>query len=359
MMEITSITMIAIIGLALVAALADLVYPTSTELQEIAQTKIPRLTADRPIFQILPTRNTDAYLVEWEQKDNYRGLQALRGLDGAPSHVAAVGGKRYIMRPGEYGEYLTITESELTTRRQWGSFNAPIDITELVMEKQDQLLGRRLDRIEYIGWQVLQGTFSISGRNGVVHTDTYAVQTFDAAADSAAWSDPANSKPLQAFRKVQLLARGYSVNFGAAAIAYMNRATFNELIANTNDADLYGKRTAGLATVLSLSDINRILAGEDLPTIVVYDEGYIDDSGTFQLFIPNDRVIVVGKRPAGQVLGEYLYVRNANNPGLAPGAYMKVIDHGETRVPRTIEIHDGHNGGPVIYFPSAVVVMSV
>jgi hypothetical protein len=51
--------------------------------------------------------------------------------------------------------------------------------------------------------------------------------------------------------------------------------------------------------------------------------------------------------------------RNANNPDLAPGPYMRVIDTGEIVIPRSIEVHDGHNGGPVIYFPSAVVVMSV
>jgi hypothetical protein len=52
-------------------------------------------------------------------------------------------------------------------------------------------------------------------------------------------------------------------------------------------------------------------------------------------------------------------VRNANNPGLAPGAYMKIVDNGDRAVPRLIQVHDGHNGGPALLYPSAIVVMTV
>jgi hypothetical protein len=50
--------------------------------------------------------------------------------------------------------------------------------------------------------------------------------------------------------------------------------------------------------------------------------------------------------------------RNANNPNMKPGAYMKVFDRGEATVPRSIDVHDGHNGGPCIYYPSALVKLS-
>jgi hypothetical protein len=51
--------------------------------------------------------------------------------------------------------------------------------------------------------------------------------------------------------------------------------------------------------------------------------------------------------------------RNANNPGMAPGRYQKIIDRGENEVPRKIEVHRGHNGGPVIYFPGSIVAMTI
>jgi len=227
-----------------------------------------------------------------------------------------------------------------------------------VMECQDQLLGRRLDRIEKIVWDLLTaGTFSVAGPDGVtMHTDTFTLQTASAA---VAWATFATATPLKDFRAVQLLSRGYSVSFGADAKAYMNRVTFNNLVANTNTADLAGRRTSGLQTVLTLGEINSVLAGEGLPQIVIFDGGYLDSSGTFQPFIPNSKVVVVGRRLDGAPIGNYVYTRNANNPGLEPGPYMKVVDNEEREVPRLIEVHDGHNGGPIIEFPSAVVILTV
>ena len=51
--------------------------------------------------------------------------------------------------------------------------------------------------------------------------------------------------------------------------------------------------------------------------------------------------------------------RNANNAGASPGMYVKVVDKGEDEVPRQIEVHLGFNGGPAVYYPSAVVKMAV
>jgi hypothetical protein len=337
---------------------ATYVYPSAAEIAQVAQDKMPRLTQDRPIFELFPVRSVNESLLIWEQLDNFKGLQQVRGLSGEPNRVIAVGLRQYQMQPGVYGEFSPINEVELTTRRVPGTFGAPIDITDLVLEKQDQLLNRRLDRIEYIGWTLLSsGTFSVSSASGgVTHTDSFPIQTYTAA---VAWSTTATSTPLADFSAVQLLSRGHSVDFGSAATAFMNRATFNNLRLNTNAADLYGRRTQGLGTFNNLQGINQLLTGDDLPQIVVYDQGYQDEFNNFVPFIPVNKVIVVGKRPAGQPIAEYRMTRNANNPDLAPGPYMRVIDTGEIVIPRSIEVHDGHNGGPVIYFPSAVVVMSV
>lgn len=338
--------------------MATYVYPTSVELTEIAQDLTPRLEADREIFNILPVRSVDSHLLEWEQLDNYIGLQQVRGLGGDPPRVKAIGAKRYQMEPGVYGEFRRIDEVQLTARRQYGTFGTPINITDLVREAQEQLLLRRLDRQELIGWTLLStGTFSVAGPMGtVLHTDTFTLKTYTAG---VTWATSATAVPLANFRAVKLLGRGSSSKFGAGATAYMNQTTFNSLVTNTNANDLAGRRVTGLLSPLNLQEIGTILMGEDLPKIRIYDEGYIDDSGTFQLFIPNNKVIVVGQRPAGQRLGEYRMTRNANNADLAPGPYMKVVDEGERTVPRVIDVHDGHNGGPVLYFPGGFVVMTV
>ncbi|MCD9188244.1 MAG: major capsid protein [Pyrinomonadaceae bacterium] len=335
----------------------DFIYPTNEELKTIEQTKIHALSMNDPIFEHFPIVDVDSHVLSWEQRDNYKGLQQVRGLNGQPKRVNAVGGKKFTIEPGVYGEFATIDEIELTTRRQWGSFNQPVNIDDLVTEKQDQLLARRIDRIKAVLWTLVTlGVFTVLNELGqTVYGGTFPVQSFTAG---VAWGTSATATPLANFRAVQLLSRGYSVDFGTRAKAYMNRVTFNKLVQNLNANDLAGRRTSGLNSVLNLTEINAILAGEGLPMIVVYDEGYLNDAGTFVPFIADDKVIVIGARPANQPVGDYAMTRNANNPNMEAGAYMKVVDD-EDDVPRLITVHDGHNGGPRIYFPSAIVRMSV
>jgi hypothetical protein len=334
-------------------------YPTAEELKVIEPEKLAVLTMNDPLFEILPIQNKDAHVLSWEQRDNFTGLQAVRGLNGQPSRVRPVGGKRYTMEPGVYGEFKLIDEQEMTIRRQWGTENTVIDITDLVTEAQDHLLNRRIDRIRQIGWALLtQGVFAIANEMGaIMHMDAFPIQRFVVAVP---WSTVATSTPLGNFRGVKLLGRGRSTSFGSQARAYMNQGTFNNMISSTNANDIAGRRTTGLNSLIALNrdELNRVFLGEDLPQIVIYDEGYLDDTSTFQLFIPDGYVVVIGTRPGNQPIGEYLMTRNVNNSGEAPGAYTKVVDKMDD-VPREIKVHDGHNGGPVLYYPGAVVVMRV
>lgn len=334
------------------------IYPDTMELSLIEQEKLPRLLAQRPIFDFFPLDTVDDWAISWEQLDAYRGLQQVRGINGAPPKIAKQGAKRFIMEPGVYGEFELIDERELTRRRQYGTLDQSIAISDLVMQAQDRLLQRRLDRIELIGWTLMAtGTFAVAGPSGaILHTDSYTTQSFSA---TVSWGAFATSTPLMDFRSVKLLGRGKSVSFGADAEAYMNSGTANKFYSNTNSADLYGRRTQGLGTYNSPSQINQLLLGDNLPQIVEYDETYLDDSGTYHLFIPDNKVIVVGRRPSDVPVGRYIMTRNANNSDLSPGAYTRVIDRAEDTVPRSIEVHDGHNGGPALEYPSAVVVMSV
>ena len=333
-------------------------YPTNSELQEIAQVKLPRLMEGRLGFDIIPAVDVNAAVLEWEQEDNWTGLQGVRGLGGAPRRVKNVGGKKYQATPGVYGEFITIDEVELTLRRQYGTFNQPIQINDLVMRAQDRLLQRRLDRQEYIIWKLLTtGTYSVSSEDGtIVHTDTYDLQSYNAG---IGWSNPATATPLADGRALQLKARGKSVSFGPEALWVMNRVTVNRLLSNTNSNDLAGKRTDGLANIMSIPEVNVLLAKEGLPQIAIYDEGYLDDSGAFVPYIADGETVVVGRRVGGQKIADYAMTRNANNPDMAPGAYMKVVDNGEREVPREIAVHDGHNGGIRFHYPSAVVRATV
>lgn len=336
----------------------DLLYPRNADLTEIEQVLIPRLAADRPVFDLFPFENVDASILMWDQEDNYIGLQQARGLNGQPSRITRVGVSRFIMEPGVYGEHSPLDEYELTERRKYGTFAQPVDVSDMVMREQRRLLERRLDRIEWILWTLIStGTFSVFGpTKALLHTDTYPVQSFTA---TTTWATSATATPLHDFRSVQLLHRGQSTSFYRNAQAWMNIVTFNNLISNTNNADLYGRRVTGLATVNSPEQLSQLLTMDNLPSLNIYDEGYLDDTKTFQPFIPNNKVVVIGKRTNNAPVGSFAFTRNANNPGMAPGPYMKIVDNGEREVPRTITLHDGFNGGPRISFPGSIVVMNV
>jgi len=256
--------------------MATYVYPDQKDLQAVEQVVGPRIKGDREIFKLMPIRDVDAFDLEWELMDNFTGLQQVRGLNGQPSRVKAIGMRRYQMAPGVYGEFAPIDEAQLTKRAALGSFDKPVDIKDLVAEKQMQLLQRRYDRIEKIGWDLLTaGTFSVTNEAGAtVHTDTFSLQTQSGA---VAWSTAATATPLADFRTCQLLARGQGVSFGAKARAFMSRQTWNRLISNTNAADLYGRRTQGLGTYENIEGVNKLLMGDDLPELVVNDEGYLND----------------------------------------------------------------------------------
>lgn len=335
-------------------------YPTNSELQLIDRELQATLTMDDPIFDVMPIVDVNSFDLLWDIPANITGLTNLRGLNGQPGNVARLGANRFKVRPGVYGEFLTIDEEEMTTRAQLGTYNIPINVDDLVRECQDQLTNRRISIIRKINWLLLAtGTFSVvNSSTGITHTDTFDPQDYNAST----WATVATATPLADFRAVKLLQRGKGVSFGRLAKAFMNQTTFNYLTANTNAADLYGKRTSGLAIPQGVTEVNSVLLNEDLPQIVIHDDGYLDDSSTFVPFIADNKVVVVGARPGGQKIADFAIARNANNPGVGPGPYMFVKDHTSgpaQTVPPTIEVHSGWNGGPRLFYPSAIVDVDV
>lgn len=341
-------------------SLVNYQYPTTRELREINPEKIQNLTRNRPTFSIFPITESKYWTLEWSQKDNWRGLQQLRGLNGEPGSVKMYGERAFSAQPGVFGEFMTIDEKMMTLRAQQVPSGEPVVIDDLITEAQDYMNNRELDLIEYIHWKaLLDGQFTFIGPTGATYGDQFNIQT----GTFSDWSDLANATPIADLMGLKVLASGKSVSFGSGAQIFMNSVTLSYLLRNRNANDLGGQlaiASGGVKPAKSLSEINTLLNSFNLPTIVEYDEGYFAEStGTFTKWIPNDVVSVVGQRTNGDRLGEYRMVRNANNPDMAPGRYEKIIDRKDERVPRTIELHRGHNGGLVIYYGSAFAVGAV
>lgn len=341
-------------------SLVNYQYPTTRELREINPEKIQNLTRNRPTFDIFPITESPYWTLEWNQKDNWRGLQQLRGINGEPASIKMYGEHAFSAQPGVFGEFMTIDEKMMTLRAQQVPSGEPVVINDLVTEAQDYMNNRELDLIEYIHWKaLLDGQFTFIGPNGATYGDQFTIQS----GTFSDWSDLANATPLADLRALRILATGKSVNFSTGATIYMNAVTMAYLLMNKNVDDLGGQMaltSGGVKPMKSISEINTLLVGFNLPAIVEYDEGYFAEStGLYTKWIPDDVVSVVGQRTNGAKLGEYRMVRNANNPNMAPGRYEKVIDRGDDQVPRTIELHRGHNGGLVIFYGSAIAVGAV
>jgi hypothetical protein len=338
-------------------------FPTDAVLSMIDKDYLDDMATTDAIFDEFPMVNTDSDLVVWEQRDNTLGLMKARGLNGEPESVKRLGGKRFQMVPGVYGEFLPIDEIELTRRRPWGQYSGKVDVSDLVAECQMQLRTRQMNRVRKILWDLLiTGQYKVTNATGaIVATDSYVPQTF---ASQVPWSTFATATPLADFRAVQLLHRGHSSMFGPSAKAYLNQQTLNYLLSNSNSNDLYGRRTGGLGTYNNIGEINGLLMGDGLPKLVVYDDGYLSDGtdgnaiGSYQLYIPDNKIVIVGSRSNGAKIGDMAVTRHASLGGL-PGIVNKVIDYGDRQVPRKIEVHRHMNAGPRVYYPSAVVVATV
>jgi hypothetical protein len=267
----------------------------------------------------------------------------------------------YQKLPSAFGEQTSIDELELTSRSSYVNPSTPIPVQDLVAEAQEFLLNRQINRMSWILWTLLiNGTYTILDVKGaIVDRDAYTPITY---VPSILWSSAATATPLADLRAIQLLSRGVSTSFGAAAQLVLNQRTFNYLDANTNAADLGGRRGVGLTTIEGVAEVNRVLALNNMPTIRIWDEGYLDDAGTFQNWVPDGYVLVVGQRRGDRRLGEFLLTRNASNVDNSSQPYLKIIDKGaaaDEAPPRQINIHRGFNGGPSMYYPGSVVVAKV
>jgi len=343
----------------------SLIYPTSLELSEIDQDLLPVLEATaNPIFKEFPIKPEDAAQVAWEQEDSIYGLMQARGIEGQYPVAPTLGIRRYSLRPSRMGEKAIITGEEIETRRGFGQVNAPINVKDLVMRRQESTGTRMFNQMAYLLWTMLStGYYSVLDplTNAIENIDSVITQYFSA---NVPWSTIATATPLANFRAVQLLHRGFSVTFDKRATAWMNLKTFNSMIANTNANDLGGRRSTGLETVEGLDAYNDFIAMKDnLPRIAVYDEGYrtrANDPTSFVPFIPDNTSIVIGKRLNGAPVGDFCLTRNADN-GNSSQPLFKVVNHGllENQAPPVqIEVYRGWNGGPRLRYGNAVVIMT-
>lgn len=341
--------------------LAGCVQPTAYELHQLQMELFPRYLNNGPGLEILPIRETEDPFIVLNQPDSFMGLQGHRGL-GKPTEQVFPrynpwGTYRQIV-PGYWGEHDQLDEEILTNWADPNRCGQVFDATAHINRLQQRLLERRANRVLYNIWQLLTfGRYTALDSSGqTIFEGQFNIQNIVVPIP---WTNFPGSFPLRDFRTVKLLQRGSSVSFGTCARAYMNQETANLLFANTNTIDVGRIGLSACCTFMSPEMINQQFAAQGLPQIVVTDEGYLDDSGVFNTFIPFGKVIIVGCRPNNEPIGNYWLTRNAVGCSITSGFWQKLTDTCEMSVPRKIILYDGHNGGPALHYSRGIVVLTV
>jgi hypothetical protein len=350
--------------------MATYVYPENFELDHIEADLIAPMRAQRLGLTLFPEQTTGAAEVRWDQMDNDFGLMQFRGYNNDPAHVQRLGQNTFVYQPGVYGEMIPVNEDELTRRAASTGNPAPIQIGDLIMSCDLQLTGRQFTRMEWLCWQAMQGTVQVQmqGPQGLYngYSDTYTTQTYSAATP---WATTATATPILDMQNVQQKSVGHSVNMGAGAKAYMNQVTANNMINNSNSADLGGRRSSFGATLNNVPDVANYFGSQNLPVPVVYDAGYqtIPLNGVntavstynFAKFIGNATVIFAGARMSGAPLGKFYYTRDASGFS-GPRRYIHNTVNGADGLPAKmngqITVSRGFNGGPGVHFPFSIVI---
>ena len=342
-------------------------FPTNSELALVVQDFKP----DPAQFigsQILPDAESMFQVVMWDERDTDRGMTQPHVMGADPKVDIRQGSKTRSYTPIPFKQTDLLKENEILRSRELGTMNQTLDLSAEVARIARNRFIKTQIRKEKLRWDTLQGAISIS-ENDVSISETFAVQTYTPATP---WSTRASATPLKDFNAMKLLFRGYGAS-AAGAKVYMNQTTANWLLENSNAADLRGFQNSNfVALPYSVEELNKILAARGLPEIVVYDGGYIDSNNAFQLFLPDGVYVLVGNRPGGEKVGDWLSTPSLhNNRGgqPAPGFFSIIEINGQPsevvgavsmqqlgmgKNPK-VEITGGEYGGTRLIFPKSII----
>jgi hypothetical protein len=342
-------------------------YPSNVELDVVTQ----EYKVDSKKFigqQILPTRPSTAQRIEWDELDNEAGMTAAHKLGTEAKTNARPGSKTKSYEPMYFKEGEVIDERELLQARAYGTFGDTLNISELVGERNKAGMDKDFIRQEWLIWQALQGSINVD-ELGVKLSETIAVQEFTPV---VAWNTLATAKPLTDCDAMKLMFRGTGAT-SEGAIMYMNQTTLNKLLENQNDNDIKGYRNSNFTNIqFSLTQLQPILKERGLPQIELYEGGYFDKDGNWQLYIPDGKAIIVGNAGEGRKGGDFPLTPSLHRivNGRPTGGMFSFIEvNGQPNIgmmtinleqlgqksnPK-LEVFHGFYGGPRIKFPRRII----
>ena len=336
----------------------------AVKLRKILRAYLPRVLSSRKLLQIFPLVKQDRDKLVYERRQIATGLQQVRGLGGPTLPVSKPGLDTFDVLPGYYGDSYVIGENELVRQREIGDWETFENADSQMARATEHLTERWLNRAEKnVADLLTTGGFTVVNPQGVsYHQDVFNVRQYT---PGTLFDDLTNSTPINYVRdlipKIQL---GLAVDF-TKGFMLMSRPTLNLFLKNANAADINGKRLRYGETINGEDQLSEILTENSLPPVMVYDEvWYADPPGSnppttpaATRFIPNGKIVLVGRRVDGEPVGEYSLTRAAQNEKSGPGEWYQVEDR-RANDPCQIIMRAGHNGGPVAYYSEAIAVIN-
>lgn len=344
-------------------------FPTNVTLQRVLQEYVIRRERLR-LIKLFPFLDVAFQKIRWDVRDNVRGLTKTHVMGTEPKIGVRPGSVLKEYSPFYFKEEDLIKEDEILRARELGTLGGVINLDLEIARTMQNRVDRNFLRAEWLLAGMVSGAITLDDPN-VKASEVFPVQHF---ADASDWTDRDHGTPLKDFNAIKLLFRGTGAS-AQGAIALMNQTTCNLLLENVNDKDIHGLRSAqNLASITyDMEQVNKILQSRGLPLIEVYDEGYNDDDGNFQMFFSDYEVSVIGKRAepiANFALTPSLHQQAAGVPeagffafitvngGRNPGGAVDMDTLGSSGNPK-IGVIGGMYGGPLLWYPRSIVRFTV
>lgn len=243
------------------------------------------------LLRLFPARNLpDATQVRVQFQQIACGVQNWRGQGQTPEVVNwRMLQKECVYRPQKWGDKIVLDEEtleNLPTRRDGNCI--VYDPSQVIAQMQQHLLVRQFNRQRLLAADLLlYGKTNALSANTGEPMDGQSFPINKPNLSTQVWTDFANSTP---FIDILNLKLQYEQNtlcsFGRGSRIIMHSQTFAWLQQNSNPANwaIFGQGFC--CNRKTLCEINELLAGYDLPSIVLYDGWYLDCQGNESAVIP-------------------------------------------------------------------------
>ena len=343
-------------------------FPTNVGLQEVIQDYV--IQREKLLgIKLMPMVPRDTQVIEWDELDFEVGMTAPHNMNADPRIGERPGSKTHRYTPLYFKETDVLKESDMLMPRAMGTLGGVVDYSADIARIAKTRTDKNFLRLEWLIWQVFKGVLAFN-ENGVKVNETFPVQTEQASVD---WDELETAKPVEDLTALALKYRGTGASI-AGAEAYINQTTANWLLNNKNGDDLRGFQNPNfVALPYSIEEVNKIMTARGLPKIVVYDEGAYNANLDFEMFLADGEVIIVGKRPAGETVGDVLLTPSLHHAAMAaqgadargffsiievngkpnPGV-MTLAELGAGKNPK-VEVTGGFYGGPRLLYPKTII----